>query len=74
MAETYEFPPSLSQYRPIEFYQSNYHPATLKLSHHFFLTRAKIVMKEAILALNPAKADQFVQAEIVSLISLVKSF
>jgi hypothetical protein len=68
MAQTYEFPPSLTHYRPIRFYQGDNHLNSLTLRHHFFITRAKIVLKEIFGGgnpLNPPKADYFVQNEIV---------
>jgi hypothetical protein len=43
MAETYEYPPLLKLYCPLQFNCSGNYPESLKIRHHFFITRAKII-------------------------------
>ena len=68
MAETYEYPPSLNHYRPINFSYGAHVQSNLKLKHHFFLTRVKIVFREVVKfkAIDAAKTDYFLQNEVVS--------
>lgn len=57
MAESYEYPPSLTNYRPLQFERALYRPISFKLRHHFFITRAKILFKECMLYRD--LSDQF---------------
>jgi hypothetical protein len=65
MAETYEYPPSLANYRPLQFDRTGIYPVALRLRHHFFLTRIKIVFKEVMGASNDVRVDWFFQEELV---------
>lgn len=49
MADSYEYPASLSTYPPHSFDRKGLIPIGLKLAYHFFITRAKIVLKELLL-------------------------
>lgn len=65
MADTYEFPPSLSSYRPLQFDRSGLYPSTLRLRHHFFITRVKIIFKEILKVPNTDRVDSYFQEEMV---------
>jgi hypothetical protein len=66
MADTYEYPPSLKTYRPLQFERTGIYPASLKLRHHFFITRAKIVFLEVFETANTVRVDRYMQEEMVS--------
>jgi hypothetical protein len=66
MAETYEFPPSLTDYRPLQYERTGIYPPMLKLRHHFFLTRIKIVFKEMVSLPTTIREDWFFHEEMVS--------
>jgi hypothetical protein len=66
MAESYEYPPALIQHRPLQYNRQGLHPATLKLRHHFFLTRAKIVFHEVFAGcIITSQGEIFLQEELV---------
>ena len=66
MAETFEYPPSLANYSPLQYQYSEAFPITLKLRHHFFITRAKIVLLAIMNIGHTVRVDRHLQEEIVS--------
>jgi len=66
MAESYEYPSTLTHYRPLDFAQSSYYPVAFKLRHHFFLTRAKIIFKELLFIPKSDLYQRNLEREIVS--------
>ena len=65
MADSYEYPPSLIQHRPLQYNRQGLYPATLKLRHHFFLTRVKIVFQEVLTACIYGHVEDYLQEELV---------
>ena len=69
MAQSYAYPPSLIQHRPLQHGRERLHPATLKLRHHFFLTRVKIVYQEVLTGAVQSvdiQVDRYLQEELVN--------
>jgi hypothetical protein len=46
MAQTFEYPPALVQHRLLGFERSRSTSITFRLSHHYFLTRLKLALKQ----------------------------
>jgi len=46
MAYSFEYPPSFASHHPLDAGRSGVLPATYQLTHHFFLTRLKLVVKQ----------------------------
>ncbi len=65
MAQSYEFPPSLKTYRPLQADRPGLYSMALKLQHHFFITRAKIVFQEVLKVDNTVRVERYLQEEIV---------
>ena len=65
MAESYEYPPALFHHRPLQYNRQDLHPATLKLRHHFFLTRVKIVFQEVLAGCVDSQVEDFLELELV---------
>jgi hypothetical protein len=65
MAESYEYPPRLIQHRPLQYNRQGLYPATLKLRHHFFLTRVKIIFREVLTGSMTDEVEEYLQQELV---------
>jgi len=68
-ATTYEFPPSFSQHRPLRTDRSRPYPSALRLRHHFFLTRLKIILKDTMSMKQTSLMERNIQEEIVRISS-----
>ena len=66
MADTYEYPPAFNSYPPLQLLHAATFPTSLKLQHHFFITRAKIVFSEVFKVKSTLQVDRYLQEEIVS--------
>src|SRR5260370_19796171 len=65
MSQTYEYPPSLKTYRSLQEDRPGAYTLALKLQHHFFITRAKIVFQEVLKVDNTVRVERYMQEEIV---------
>ena len=75
MAETFEYPPAFVPRRPLKYEHAGVLPITLRLSHHFFLTRLKMVVK-VVYGSREATAYLFagVRSELVSFSPFIISY
>ena len=64
-ATTYEYPPSFSQNRPLRTDRTRPYPSALRLRHHFFLTRLKIILKDTMSMKQTSLMERKIQQEIV---------
>jgi len=65
MANSYEYPPALANYRPLQYERAGLFPISLKLRHRFFLTRAKFVMTKILAGRYSERAEEFLEYEMV---------
>jgi hypothetical protein len=65
MADSYEYPPALANYQPLQYERKGLFPISLKLRHRFFLTRAKFVLTEMLAGDYSERGEEFLEYEIV---------
>src|SRR5258705_2790572 len=65
MSQTYEYPPSLKTYHSLQEDRPGAYTLALKLQHHFFITRAKIVFQEVLKVDNTVQVVRYMQEAIV---------
>jgi hypothetical protein len=73
-ATTHEYPPSFSQNRPLRTDRSRPYPSALRLRHHFFLTRLKIILKDTISMKQTSLMERKIQQEIVRMSLILYKF